>query len=61
VTDFDNLKENNAIERIEKSINVHKKSIDLAEREIMLFNSILDRKDSLTFEQMVEMRNGKNN
>lgn len=59
--DFDNRKENNAIERIEKSINVHKKSIDRVEREIMLFKSILDRKDSLTFEQMVEMRNGKNN
>lgn len=60
-TDFDNHKGNYAIERIEKSINVHKKSIERSEREIMLFNSILDRKDSLTFEQMVEMRNGKNN
>lgn len=59
--DFDNHKGNYAIERIEKSINVHKKSIERSEREIMLFNSILDRKDSLTFEQMVEMRNGKNN
>lgn len=58
-TDFDNYKENNAIERIKKSINVHKKSIEHSEREIMLFNSILDRKDSLTFEQMLEMRNGK--
>lgn len=60
-TDFDNRKGNNAIERIKKSINVYKKSIERAEREIMLFNSILDRKDSLTFEQMMEIRNGKNN
>jgi hypothetical protein len=61
LTDFDNHKENNAIERIEKSINVHKKSIERSEREIMLFNSILDRKDSLTVEQMMKMRNGENN
>lgn len=60
-TDFSNHKENNAVERIKKSINVYKKSIDRSEREIMLFESILDRKDSLTFEQMVEMRNGENN
>ena len=58
-TDFDNYKENNAIERIKKSINAYKKSIEHSEREIMLFNSILDRKDSLTFEQMLEMQNGK--
>lgn len=60
-TDFDNRKGNNAIERLKKSIIVHKKSIERSEREIMLFNSILDRKDSLTFEQMVEMRNGEKN
>ena len=57
--DFDNRKGNNAVEKIKKSINIHKKSIERAEREIMLFNSILDRKDSLTFEQMVEMRKGE--
>lgn len=60
-TDFDNNKGNYAIERIKKSINTYKKSIERLEREITLFNSILDRKDSLTFEQMVEIRNGKNN
>ena len=60
-TDFDNHKENNAVERVKKSINIHKKSIERSEREIMLFNSILDKKDSLTFEQMVEMRKGENN
>lgn len=58
-TDFDNHKENNAIERIKKSINVYKKSIERSEREIKLFNSIIDSKDSLTFEQMVEMRKGE--
>lgn len=58
-TDFYNYKENYDVERIKKSINVHKKSIERSEREIMLFNSILDRKDSLTFEQMVKMRNGE--
>lgn len=57
--DFDNYKRNNAIERIKKSISVYKKSIERLEREIMLFNSILDRKDSLTYEQMVEMRKGE--
>ena len=61
MTDFDNLKGNNAILRIEKSINTIKKSIERSEREIMLFNSILDRKDSMTYEQMVEMRQGENN
>ena len=60
-TDFDNHKENFAIERVKKSIIVSKKSIERSEREIMLFNSILDKKDSLTFEQMVEMRKGENN
>ena len=58
-TDFDNYKENFAIERVKKSIIVSKKSIERSEREIKLFNSILDSKDSLTYEQMVEMRNGK--
>ena len=60
-TDFDNRKGNNAIEKIKKSINTIKKSIERSEREIMLFNSILDRKDSMTYEQMVEMRKGENN
>lgn len=60
-TDFDNHKGNFAIERVKKTIIVHKKSIERSEREIMLFNSILDKKDSLTFEQMVEMRKGENN
>ena len=60
-TDFYNHKENNAVERIKKSIDVYKKSIERSEREIKLFNSILDRKDSLTFEQMMEMRNGEKN
>ena len=59
--DFDNYRANSAVERVKKSINIHKKSIERSEREIMLFNSILDRKDSLTFEQMVEMRKGENN
>lgn len=60
-TDFDNNKRNYDIERIKKSINTYKKFIESSEREIMLLNSILDRKDSLTFEQMMEIRNGKSN
>ena len=60
-TDFNNYKGNYGVERIKKSIDVYKKSIERSEREIILFNSILDRKDTLTFEQMVEIRNGKNN
>jgi hypothetical protein len=59
--DFDNYKENNAIERIKKSINIYKKSIERSERENNLLNSIIDRKDSLTYEQMVEMRKGEKN
>lgn len=60
-TDFDNLKENKDIDRIKKSINIYKKSIESSERENILFNSIIDRKDSLTYEQMVEMRKGEKN
>ena len=60
-TDYDNYKDNNAVEKIKKSINTFKKSIERSEREIMLFNSIIDRKDSLTYEQMVEMRKGEKN
>ena len=55
-TDFDNRKENIAIEKVKTSINIFKKSIERSEREIKLFESILDRKDSLTFEQMMEIR-----
>lgn len=60
-TDYDNYKTNNAIETIKKSIDIYKKSIERSEREIMLFNSIIDRKDSLTYEQMLEMRKGEKN
>lgn len=61
VTDFDNYKENNAIERIKKTINVYKRSIERSDRENKLLNSIIDRKDSLTYEQMLEMRKGEKN
>jgi hypothetical protein len=60
-TDFDNYKENIAIEKIKKSINTFKMSIERSEREINLFNSIIDRKDSLTYEQMLEIRKGEKN
>jgi hypothetical protein len=60
-TDFDNYKENIAIEKAKKSIDVYKKSIERSEREINLFNSIIDRKDSLTYEQMLEIRKGEKN
>lgn len=58
-TDYDNYKENLAIERIIKSIDTYKKSIDCSTRVIELCKSIIDRKESLIFEQMFEMRNGK--
>ena len=58
-TDYDNYKENLAIERIIKSIDTYKKSIDCSTRVIELCKSIIDRKESLTFEQMFDMRNGK--
>ena len=55
-TDYDNYKNNNAVEKIKKSINTFKMSIERSERDIKLLNSIIDRKDSLTYEQMVQMR-----
>lgn len=60
-TDYYNYKENLAIERIIKSIDMYKKSIDCSTRIIELCKSIIDRKESLTFEQMFEIRNGKRN
>lgn len=58
-TDYDNYKENLAIERIIKSIDMYKKSIYSSTRVIELCKSIIDCKESLTFEQMFNMRNGK--
>lgn len=57
--DFDNYKANLAIERITKSINTYKKSIANLTKIVELCKSILNHKESLTFEQMLEMRNGK--
>lgn len=58
-TDFDNYKENFKIERLTKSIDIYKKSIDCSTRIIELCESIINQKESLTFEQMFDMRNGK--
>lgn len=58
-TDFENYKENLAIEKIIKDIDIYKKSIGCSTRIIELCKSIIDQKESLTFEQMFEMRNGK--
>jgi hypothetical protein len=58
-TDFENYKKNRVMDRIIKSINIHKKSIDSSTRAVELCKSIINQKDSLTFEQMFEMRNGK--
>lgn len=58
-TDYNNYKENFVIERIIKSIDMYKKSIDCSTRIIELCKSIIDRKESLTFEQMFDMRNRK--
>lgn len=58
-TDFENYKENLAIERIIKSIDTYKKSIDCSTRNIELCKSIINQKESLTFKQMFDMRNGK--
>lgn len=58
-TDFDNYKGNFKIERLIKSIDIYKKSIDCSKRSIKLCESIINQKESLTFEQMFEMRNGK--
>lgn len=61
VTDFDNYKGNNAIERIKKTIDEYRRSIERSERENKLLNSIIDRKDSLTYDQMLEIRRGEKN
>jgi hypothetical protein len=58
-TDFDNYKGNFKIERLTKSIDIYKKSIDCSTRIIELCESIISQKESLTFEQMFDMRNGK--
>lgn len=58
-SDFDNYKENHAIERIIKNIDTCKKSIDCSKRTIELCKSIINHKEPLTFEQMFDIRNGK--
>lgn len=58
-TDFENYKENLAIERIIKNISIYKKSRDCSTKTIELCKSIINQKESLTFEQMFDMRNGK--
>ena len=58
-SDFDNYKENHAIERIIKNIDTCKKSIDCSKRTIELCKSIINHKEPLTFEQMFNIRNGK--
>lgn len=60
-TDFDNYKGNFKIERLIKSIDTYKKSIDCSTRVIKLCESIISQKESLTFEQMFDIRNGKVN
>jgi hypothetical protein len=57
--DFENYKENLAIERIIRNINTYKKYRDCSIRIIELCKSIINQKESLTFEQMFDMRNGK--
>lgn len=59
LTDFENYKKNRVMDRIIKSINIHKKSIDSATRAIELCNSIINHEEPLTFEQMLKMRNGE--
>jgi hypothetical protein len=58
-TDFDNYKGNFKIERLIKSVDIYKKSIDCSTRIIKLCESIINQKESLTFKQMFDMRNGK--
>ena len=58
-SDFKNSKVNKEIKNLKDKIDVYQRYIDRANREIKLFQTILDSKDSLTFEQMVEMRKGE--
>jgi hypothetical protein len=59
LTDFENYKKNRVMDRIIKSINIHKKSIDSSTRTIELCNSIINHEEPLTYEQMLKMRNGE--
>lgn len=59
LTDFENYMENLEIERLTKFIDTYKKSIDCSTRSIKLCESIISQKESLTFEQMFDIRNGK--
>lgn len=54
--DFDNFKSNNEIRSLTKDINNYKNRIERLERDIKLCESIIESKDSLTYEQMNEMR-----
>jgi hypothetical protein len=57
-TDFENLKTKNEITRTEKTIDNYKKRVERLKGEIELCESIIDIKDTLTFDQMFEMRFG---
>ena len=56
--DYDNIKANKVIETLNKSIENNRKSIESYTLSIERLNTIIGQKDSLTIEQMRDMRNG---
>lgn len=56
--DYDNIKANKAMENLEKNIESSRNDIERYTLIIEELNSIIGQKDSLTFEQMKNIRNG---
>ena len=56
--DYDNIKANKAMENLEKNIESSRNDIERYTLIIEELNSIIGQKDSLTFEEMKNIRNG---
>lgn len=57
--DFDNIKANKVIETLNKSIENNRKGIESYTLSIERLNFIIGQKDTLTIDQMRDIRNGK--
>ena len=57
--DYDNIKANKVIETLNKSIENNRKGIESYTLSIERLNTIIGQKDTLTIEQMRDIRNGK--
>lgn len=57
--DYDNIKANKVMETLKKSIENNRKGIESYTLNIERLNTIIGQKDTLTIEQMRDIRNGK--